>query len=276
MTDRLRTSPSAVLAVLAAVVLLAPGVVSCSSSTTRSGEEEGSSPRVEAETQADTAPGSELVDVTAPEPPAEDAPEAATSTEDTPSIARPADPASAPTDPMTDPQTTPTKEVATLGAGCFWCIEAVLEQVDGVESVVSGYMGGETLNPTYREICTGRTGHAEVVQITFDPTVLSYKDLLDWFWRLHDPTTLNRQGADRGTQYRSAIFTHSDEQARIAATSKKDVQPTFSDPIVTEITPASTFYEAEDYHQGYYFDNTGAGYCRAVIAPKLKKLGLKY
>ena len=113
-----------------------------------------------------------------------------------------------------------------------------LATIDGVESVVSGYMGGETKNPTYREICTGRTGHAEVVQVTFDPSVISYKDLLDWFWRLHDPTTLNRQGADVGTQYRSAIFTHSEDQARIAATSKKDVQPTFDDPIVTEVTPA--------------------------------------
>lgn len=170
----------------------------------------------------------------------------------------------------------PQLEVATLGAGCFWCIEAVLEQVDGVESVVSGYMGGQTLNPTYKDIRTGTTGHAEVVQVTFDPTVLPYKDLLDWFWRSHDPTTLNRQGADRGTQYRSAIFTHSDAQLALATTSKADVAPTFSDPIVTEITPASTFYPAEAYHQGYYFENTSQGYCRSVIAPKLKKLGLKY
>lgn len=170
----------------------------------------------------------------------------------------------------------PKQEIATLGAGCFWCIEAVLEQLDGVESVVSGYIGGETLNPTYAQICTGNTGHAEVVQVTFDPTVLPYKDLLDWFWKSHDPTTLNRQGADRGTQYRSAIFVHSPAQREIAETSKKDVQPTFSDPIVTEVTDASIFYPAEKKHQGYYFDNASQGYCRMVIAPKLKKLGLKY
>jgi len=174
------------------------------------------------------------------------------------------------------PGDAPQLEVATLGAGCFWCIEAVLEQVDGVESVVSGYMGGQTLNPTYKDICTGTTGHAEVVQVTFNPKVLPYTELLDWFWRSHDPTTLNRQGNDRGTQYRSAIFTHSETQLSHATTSKADVAPTFSDPIVTEVTPASTFYPAEGYHQGYYFNNTSQGYCRAIIAPKLKKLGLKY
>ncbi len=181
-------------------------------------------------------------------------------------------------DPMTnnDQLDTPSEEVATLGAGCFWCIEAVLEQVEGVKSVESGYMGGETLDPTYKDICTGRTGHAEVVKVTFDPSALSYAELLDWFWRLHDPTTLNRQGNDRGTQYRSAIFFHSDEQRKIAETSKRDVQPTFSDPIVTEVSAAATFYPAEKYHQGYYFDNTSQGYCQMVIAPKLKKLGLKY
>ena len=194
-----------------------------------------------------------------------------------PAAAAPAQPAGAPAvSEEKSPMPAGETELATFGAGCFWCVEAVLEQLDGVTDVVSGYMGGQTKNPTYREICTGRTGHAEVVQVTFDPSVISYKELLDWFWRLHDPTTLNRQGADVGTQYRSAIFTHSEDQARIAATSKKDVQPSFDDPIVTEVTPASTFYEAEEYHQGYYFDNTGAGYCRAVIAPKLKKLGLKY
>lgn len=172
--------------------------------------------------------------------------------------------------------TTPDEEVATLGAGCFWCIEAVLEQVEGVKSVESGYTGGQTENPTYKDICTGRTGHAEVVRVTFDPAVLSYAELLDWFWRLHDPTTLNRQGNDRGTQYRSAIFYHSDEQRKIAETSKRDVQPSFDDPIVTEVTEAAVFYPAEQYHQGYYFDNTSQGYCQMVIAPKLKKLGLKY
>jgi peptide-methionine (S)-S-oxide reductase len=170
----------------------------------------------------------------------------------------------------------PAEEVATLGAGCFWCIEAVLEQVEGVKSVVSGYTGGQTEDPTYKDICTGQTGHAEVVKVTFDPSVITYAELLDWFWRLHDPTTLNRQGNDRGTQYRSAIFYHSEDQRRIAETSKKDVQPSFDDPIVTEVTAAATFYPAEQYHQGYYFDNSSQGYCRMVIAPKLKKLGLKY
>ncbi len=190
--------------------------------------------------------------------------------------------AAAPAPTLSEPMTnndqveTPSEEVATLGAGCFWCIEAVLEQVEGVKSVESGYMGGETLDPTYKDICTGRTGHAEVVKVTFDPSALSYAELLDWFWRLHDPTTLNRQGNDRGTQYRSAIFFHSDEQRKIAETSKRDVQPTFSDPIVTEVSAAATFYPAEKYHQGYYFDNTSQGYCQMVIAPKLKKLGLKY
>ncbi len=180
-------------------------------------------------------------------------------------------------DPAPAPETDlPSEEIATLGAGCFWCIEAVLEQIDGVKSVVSGYMGGHVENPTYREVCSETTGHAEVVQVTFDPSVISYQEVLDWFWRLHDPTTLNRQGADRGTQYRSAIFYHSDEQRQIAETSKKDVQPSFDDPIVTEVTAASTFYVAEEYHQGYYFDNQNAGYCRGVIKPKLKKLGLKY
>ena len=184
--------------------------------------------------------------------------------------------ASAPAPNSMTKESMPTTEIATLAAGCFWCVEAVLEQVDGVQSVTSGYAGGDTLNPTYKQICTGTTGHAEVVQVTFDPRVLSYKDLLDWFWKSHDPTTLNRQGADRGTQYRSAIYVHSAAQRQIAETSKKDVQPTFKDPIVTEITDATTFYEAEKDHQGYYVDNSNQGYCRAVIAPKLKKLGLKY
>ncbi|QDV07262.1 Peptide methionine sulfoxide reductase MsrA [Planctomycetes bacterium Poly30] len=190
------------------------------------------------------------------------------STEMTPEDATAPDPAPA--------DAAPQLEVATLGAGCYWCIEAVLEQLDGVESVVSGFMGGEIDNPTYAQVCSGTTGHAEVVQVTFDPKILPYKDLLDWFWKSHDPTTLNRQGADRGTQYRSAIFVHSPTQRQIAETSKKDVQPTFTDPIVTEITDASTFYKAKDEHQGYYFDNPSQGYCRMVIAPKLKKLGLKY
>ena len=170
----------------------------------------------------------------------------------------------------------PSTEIATLGAGCYWCIEAVLEQVDGVESVVSGFMGGHVKDPDYYDVVRGNTGHAEVVQVKFDPSKITYAEILDWFWRLHDPTTLNRQGNDIGTQYRSVIFTHSEAQREVAALSKKDVQPTFEDPIVTEITPASEFYEAKEDHQGYYFNNRSEGYCRGVIQPKLKKLGLKY
>ena len=165
-------------------------------------------------------------------------------------------------------------ETATLGAGCFWCVEAVLEQLDGVTDVVSGYMGGPNPNPTYKEVCTGLTGHAEVVQITFDPSVISYDTLLGYFWQLHDPTTLNRQGADVGTQYRSAIFYHSDAQREAAEKSKTTHGGDFSDPIVTEISEASEFFPAEDYHQDYYRLNKTAGYCRVVIAPKLDKLGL--
>ena len=165
-------------------------------------------------------------------------------------------------------------EVATFGAGCFWCVEAVLEQLDGVFDVSSGYMGGTVPNPTYKQVCAGTTGHAEVVQVTFDPAVIPYATLLDWFWKLHDPTTLNRQGADVGTQYRSAIFVHSEAQRAAAERSKAAAQPAFDDPIVTEITTASEYYPAEDYHQDYYRLNTSQGYCRAVIAPKLNKLGL--
>jgi peptide-methionine (S)-S-oxide reductase len=192
-----------------------------------------------------------------------------------PSVA-PVSPAPATEIPMKDQDTAAKKtEIATFGAGCYWCVEAVLEQQDGVLDVTSGFMGGTVENPSYRDVCTGRTGHAEVVQVTFDPKVISYDDLLAWFWRLHDPTTLNRQGADEGTQYRSAIFTHSDEQHRAALASKEAAQKDFRDPIVTEITPASTYYEAEEYHQDYYRQNKEQGYCRMVIAPKLGKLGLE-
>ena len=169
-------------------------------------------------------------------------------------------------------------ETATLGAGCFWCVEAVFQDLRGVQRVISGYTGGETPNPTYREICGGNTGHAEVIQITFDPEVISFEDLLYVFWRTHDPTTLNRQGADTGTQYRSAIFYHSDEQREIAERSKTeaDAAGLYSDPIVTEITPASEFYEAELYHQNFYKQNPNQGYCRVVIDPKVRKLGKEF
>lgn len=164
---------------------------------------------------------------------------------------------------------------ATFGAGCFWCVEAVLEQLDGVEDVSSGYMGGSVDDPTYEQVCSGQTGHAEVVQVTFDPAVIRYQVLVEWFWQLHDPTTLNRQGYDEGTQYRSAIFYHDDEQRRVAAASMAEAQPRFASPIVTEITPAATFWPAEEKHQDFYRNNRRHGYCRAVIAPKLDKLKLE-
>ena len=168
-----------------------------------------------------------------------------------------------------------TLETATFGAGCFWCVEAVFEQIEGVHAVESGYMGGALDNPTYRQICTGNTGHAEVTRIAFDPQVVSYEALLDWLWRAHDPTTLNRQGADRGTQYRSAIFYHSEAQRAAALRSKAAAQSAFAEPIVTEISPAVTFYPAEAYHQDYYRRNQSAPYCQMVIRPKLNKLALE-
>ena len=175
---------------------------------------------------------------------------------------------------MTDSDDT---ALATLAAGCFWCVEAVLEQVEGVHDVASGFMGGKTENPTYEEICSGTTGHAEVVQVRFDPKVVSYAELLEWFWRLHDPTTRNRQGADVGTQYRSAIFVHDDEQRAVAEKSRAaaDASGSFADPIVTEISAASTFTPADEKHQDFYRRNREAGYCQLVIRPKLDKLGLQ-
>ena len=162
-------------------------------------------------------------------------------------------------------------ETITLGAGCFWCVEAVFEQLDGVHSAVSGYMGGHIKNPGYREVCTGRTGHAEVVQVIFDPSRIALSDLLAVFFATHDPTTLNRQGADVGTQYRSAIFYNSNAQQASAEAALQLAQRDFENKIVTEIAPASAFYEAEDYHQAYYELNGEAPYCRAVIAPKMQK-----
>ena len=167
-------------------------------------------------------------------------------------------------------------ETITLGAGCFWCVEAVYESIPGVESGVSGYSGGHIKNPGYREVCTGRTGHAEVVQVTFDNTKLSLAELLEVFFATHDPTTLNRQGADVGTQYRSAIYVHSDAQREVAEAAKLKAQTDWNDPIVTEITAFETFYEAEDYHQAYFELHKEAPYCQAVIAPKLKKFKSKF
>jgi peptide-methionine (S)-S-oxide reductase len=167
--------------------------------------------------------------------------------------------------------------VATLGNGCFWCTEAIFQQLKGVASVASGYSGGQVINPSYREVCDGNTGHAECLQIQFDPTVISYEKLLEVFFTTHDPTTLNRQGADVGTQYRSVIFYHDDAQREVAEKVKKDFAPTiWDDPIVTEITAAVKFYKAEDYHQNYFNDNPGQGYCRIVINPKVQKFREKY
>jgi len=169
-------------------------------------------------------------------------------------------------------------ETTTLGGGCFWCLEAVYDQLKGVTDVVSGYAGGQVDNPTYKQVCTGRTGHAEVVQITFDPEVIAFEDILGVFFTIHDPTTLNRQGADVGTQYRSVIFTHAPEQKTIAEAVIRSVeeQGLWPDPIVTEVAPLDTFYPAEDYHQEYYENNPNAGYCRVVIAPKVAKFRKTY
>ncbi len=164
-------------------------------------------------------------------------------------------------------------ETATLGAGCFWCVEALFQIVEGVQSVVSGYSGGHVDNPTYEEVCSGSTGHAEVCQITFDPGKISYGELLTVFWQLHDPTTLNRQGADVGTQYRSVIFYHNEEQKRLAEKHKKELDASgrWNQPIVTEISPYKTFYRAEDYHHNYYNLNRGQPYSALVIQPKVEK-----
>jgi peptide-methionine (S)-S-oxide reductase len=167
-----------------------------------------------------------------------------------------------------------TQEVATLAGGCFWCLEAVFDELKGVESVESGYMGGHTPKPNYEAVCSGETGHAEVVRVTFDPAVISYDDVLGVFFAIHDPTTLNRQGNDVGTQYRSAIFTHSEEQGRAARAviARLNAEKLFSRPIVTEVVPASVFHVAEDYHQEY-FQRVGTGnpYCSYVIEPKVSK-----
>ncbi len=163
-------------------------------------------------------------------------------------------------------------EQATIGGGCFWCVEAVLQRLKGIDNVVSGYAGGKYANPSYREVCGGRSGHAEVVQVTFDPTVISYKDLLTVFMTSHDPTTLNRQGADTGTQYRSTIMYHNDGQKQIAERLMGELAEHFDAPIVTEVVPLKEFYPAEGYHQDYYNNNSQQGYCRVVIDPKVAKL----
>ena len=169
-------------------------------------------------------------------------------------------------------------ETATLGAGCFWCVEAVFDDLRGVEDVVSGYAGGKTKNPTYQEVCSGLTGHAEVVQIKFNSQEISFRDILRVFFTVHDPTTLNRQGGDIGTQYRSAIFYHSPEQKRIAEEVIREItnEGLYENPIVTEITEATEFYPAEDYHQEYFANNPAQPYCQAVVAPKVRKFRQKF
>lgn len=163
----------------------------------------------------------------------------------------------------------------TIGGGCFWCVEAVFQQVEGVSEVVSGYSAGQIPNPTYQQICTGTTGHAEVIQITFDSDVVTAETLYDLFFRAHDPTTLNRQGADRGTQYRSIILYHDEAQREVAEQVMEKAKAYWSDPIVTQIEALDVFYPAEDYHQDYYRSHTNQPYCMVVIRPKLEKLGLK-
>ncbi len=164
-------------------------------------------------------------------------------------------------------------ETATFGGGCFWCTEAIFRSLKGVETVESGYSGGKLKNPTYKEVCTGETGHAEVIQVTFNPKVISFHELLEVFWETHDPTTLNRQGADSGTQYRSAIFYHSQEQKETAEKYKAELnkENVFNKPVVTEITVFDQFYKAENYHQNYFANNRSQGYCQFVIVPKIEK-----
>ena len=167
-------------------------------------------------------------------------------------------------------------ETATLGGGCFWCLEAVYTRMRGIQSVAPGYMGGTTANPTYEQVCGGRTGHAEVAQLRFDPAAVSYRDILEVFFATHDPTTLNRQGNDVGTQYRSVIFTHSEEQRRTAEQIIRDLHGEFRDPIVTEVRPVAEFYPAEDYHRRYFENNPSQPYCVYVITPKVNKFRQKF
>ncbi len=167
-------------------------------------------------------------------------------------------------------------EIATLGGGCFWCLEAVYDRMNGVLSVESGYMGGRRENPTYEQVCSGATGHVEVVQVTFDTAVTNFREILEVFFAIHDPTTMNRQGNDIGTQYRSVIFYHSDEQRRIAEEIMKELNSDFRDPIVTALEPAKPFYKAENYHQEYFANNPNQPYCSFVVAPKVDKFRKKF
>jgi peptide-methionine (S)-S-oxide reductase len=219
--------------------------------------------------------GSETVpaDAAAKAAPPPAATPAAPADQPTPNAAMPKPDQPAPAPRSKDPNER-TTQTATLAAGCFWCIEAVLQRIDGVIKVESGYTGGDVANPDYEQVCTGTTGHAEAVRVEFDPRVLTYRQLLDWFFQAHDPTTLNRQGNDYGTQYRSAIFWHDDEQRRVAEAAKAAWQDHYQGRVITEITKATTFWRAEDYHQDYFQRNPTQAYCRVMIPPKLKKLGL--
>ena len=169
-------------------------------------------------------------------------------------------------------------EITTLGGGCFWCLEAVFDQLSGVVDVVSGYAGGSTPRPSYQQVCTGVTGHAEVVQVTYDPGLVTFREILEVFFTIHDPTTLNRQGADMGTQYRSVIFYHSEQQKETASEIMAELQGLglWDQPVVTQLVPLINFYPAEDYHQNYFVNNPGQGYCRAIVAPKVAKFRQKY
>ena len=172
----------------------------------------------------------------------------------------------------------PTQEITTLGGGCFWCLEAVFDEMAGVISVESGYMGGHVENPTYRAVCTGSTGHVEVVQVTFDPSVTTFREILEVFFAIHDPTTRDRQGNDSGPQYRSAIFYHSPDQKAVAEEVIREIEreKIWSNPVVTEVRPAEKFYVAEDYHQEYFAKNPNQGYCSFIVAPKVKKFREKF
>lgn len=239
---------------------------------------EAPAPAVEETAPAATTPETPAPAAPAPEP--ENAPaEAKTATPEPAVAATGESPLKPEQQPMKEGKPTAAGlETITLGGGCFWCTEAVIERLEGVSDVVSGYMGGHVENPTYEQITTKTTGHAEVIQVSFDPAKISLDEILDVFWQAHDPTTLNRQGADVGPQYRSVIFYNSPEQKRIAEASMKklDESKVYDDPAVTEIAEVSTFWEAEDYHQNYYVLNKDKNpYCRVVISPKLKKLGLE-
>lgn len=182
----------------------------------------------------------------------------------------------APASESTTPILPENLEIATVGGGCFWCVEAIYQDLKGVTKVESGYSGGEIDNPSYREVCSGLTGHAEVIQVTFDRTQISYREILDVFFTVHDPTTLNRQGNDVGTQYRSVIYYHSPEQMTVAQAAKTAAGEIWDDPVVTEISPFGKFFKAEDYHQNYFKDNPNQPYCSIVIAPKVRKFRDKY